>query len=523
MIIPPLTYILDRNPKTAHELEALKRESARVFETHLQTNRELLASYRAAVAEKFLPPHKEFEALLKTRSVRTISGVAPVTVLTKPFPCPGRCIYCPTERNMPKSYIATQPAAARALALSFDPTKQVHTRLRSYHENGHPTDKVELIVLGGTWSFYKKSYQTAFVRALYNGLNSFDGDGSVRTLHEAQTRNEKSSSRMIGLTLETRPDWISVPEIKRLRMLGATRIEMGVQSLHDDVLDLVKRDHRRPEVIHATKLLKNAGFKVVYHMMPGLPGATSETDVAMFEELFTNPDFQPDQLKIYPTVVLKNSVLYKWWERGDYKPYEPETLAKTLIGIKKTIPLYVRIERLFRDIPSQEISAGNKKTNLREYVHAWLKKEGCPCQCIRCREVKDKVFPTEYDGEFNKDEYEASGGKEYFLSYTNHDQSILFAFLRLRIPDSTFLSPLQDTALVREIHAYGKLVPISTNERTATQHQGFGKRLMAHAEEIAGHHGCASVAVIAGVGVREYFRKLGYILDPVCGYMMKKI
>lgn len=432
--------------------------------------------------------------LLKRRAVRTMSGVAPITVLTKPYPCPGRCVYCPTERNMPKSYIASEPAAARALANQFDPYKQVSGRIAQLEHNGHVADKIELIVLGGTWSFYEKDYQEWFIKRCFDAANEVES----KTLGEAHKINETAEHRIIGVTLETRPDYVTEEELWRMRLLGCTHIQIGVQSLDQAILDLIKRDDTVEGMANATRLIKQFGFKFTYHIMPGLPGATPEKDVETVEMLFHDERFQPDMLKIYPTVVVKSSLMYHWWKAGKYKPYDDETLQGLLIEIKRRIPPYVRINRLIRDIPGNDIIDGNLVTNLRQK----LQNEGVYCQCIRCREAKGKKIRLE-DAELVDRAYPSSGGTERFISFESKDRKTIYAFVRLFLPGN------YGKAFVRELHTYGEMIPVSSAKK-AVQHIGFGKRLMKEAEEVAKKEGYKKLAVIAGIGVREYYRKMGY-------------
>ncbi|MBI4709282.1 MAG: tRNA uridine(34) 5-carboxymethylaminomethyl modification radical SAM/GNAT enzyme Elp3 [Candidatus Portnoybacteria bacterium] len=429
---------------------------------------------------------------------------------------------------------------------------------------GHPTDKIELIVLGGTWSAYPKEYQYWFIKECFRacnyknppqpspkGGNDSPPLGGVRGdfgLKSEQHKNETAKHRIIGLTLETRPDHINIEEIKQMRDLGCTRIELGAQSLYDDVLKKNRRGHNVAQTIEATKMLKNAGFKINYHMMLNLPGSTILRDEKMFDELFSNPDFQPDLLKIYPCVVLKTAPLYKVWKKGEYKPYSEKELINLILRIKRKIPPYVRVQRIIRDIPGQSIVAGSKITNLRQLIDDSGKKI---CQCIRCREIRGQYSNTDKIKLVRRD-YEASGGKEIFLSYESPDKKKLYALLRLRIPstETATLPILKNTALIRELHTYGQLISLTANRlpTTATQHKGLGKKLMAEAEKIvskefgwaptstrrqgkAGHSGkilpkaksalfgCKKIAVISGIGVRKYYKKLGYKLAQE--YMIK--
>ncbi len=474
---------------------------------------------------------QKIDSLLRKMRTKSNSGVAVVSILTKPFACPGRCTYCPLDVRMPKSYLADEPAAARALATQFDPYKQVKTRLTALAANGHPVDKVEMIVIGGTWSFYKPDYQEEFLIGAYRACNDWGTDNNSEKekyddkrayITELQKRNETASARVIGLSIETRPDYITDLEIARLRMLGVTKVEIGVQHLDDDVLALTKRDMKIETVGIATEKLRDAGIKLVYHMMPNLPGSTPKRDVSMFHDLFNDERFKPDMLKIYPCMVLAGTELYKDFEAGKYIPYTDETLAKVLSGEKHEVPHYVRIQRVVRDIPATHILAGSKTSNFRELLAKEMDKNGWRCKCIRCREIRETLVNPD-DFKLIEREYKTLRGKEYFLSFEKDDNEggKLASFTRLRIPDDLNVAPLPElvgAALIRELHTYGQLVRIG-EEGTQSQHVGFGRRLIARAEEIAKEHGAKKLAIIAGVGVRKYYEKLGYELEGT--YMVK--
>ena len=498
----------------------------------MPANSEMLVFYRAMVESGEQTPSREVEQLLRKIKVRSNSGVAVVSLLTKPYACPGKCIYCPTEKEMPKSYLSKEPAAARALANNFDPYKQVVNRLRALVANGHPVDKLEVIVIGGTWSFYDHEYQEKFISEIFRASNNFlakdneETKKDTKTLEELQKINETVGARIIGLSVETRPDHINEEELDRLRHYGVTKVEIGVQHLDDKVLEYNKRGITTKEVSRVTELLRNAGFKVVYHMMPNLPKSTPEMDITMFKTLFSGKDFHPDMIKIYPCVVLKKSELYEIWKQGEFKAYTDEELTNILISIKKEIPLYVRLIRVIRDIPATYIMAGSKISNLRQIIQQDQKKNNWQCHCIRCREVRnEKVLLENYL--LSHIEYETQTGKEIFLSFEHKErkENKCAAFCRLRLPDkktksdfSGDLEVLKDTAIVRELHTYGQLVRIS-EEGGQSQHRGFGRRLMEEAERIAREAGYKKIAVISGVGVREYYRTLGYELDRT--YMIK--
>ena len=521
---------LNRKISTKEELDKLKRSIAGSFKLPPPPTSSLNQAYHKLLKSKKIKSNPEFEVLLTRRAVRTLSGIAPVTVLTKPAPCPGQCVYCPTEATMPKSYISNEPAAMRALLLRFDPYKQVYRRLKAFQDNGHPTDKIELIVKGGTWSAYNTKYKNNFIKRCFDAANDFNSrKKQSKNLHQSQKINEKAKNRIIGITLETRPDWINPKELVNLREVGCTRVELGVQSLDDKVLELVKRGHYTDYVIYATHLLKDAGFKVDYHMMPGLPGSTPKKDIAMFHELFDDPRFQPDMIKIYPCVLLPNSELYDWWKKGKYKPYSEKTLVDTFVKIKSFIPRYVRISRLIRDFPAPDIAAGSKVSNLRELVQKEMAGQGVKCKCLRCREIghNPQIDVSKIKPKLFIDKYKASGGTEYFISYEDPKRQVVFAFLRLRIPSITndevikVLPELKSCSLIRELHTYGHLVPLNKQLKKATQHKGYGMKLVKEAESIALKHDYTKMAVISGVGVREYYKKLGYKLEDT--YMLKNL
>lgn len=495
--------------------------------------RELRNAYEELVGKEPELADRKVESYLNKSRIRSLSGVAVITVLTKPYPCPGKCVYCPTEKDMPKSYLSNEPAAARALACDFDPYRQVERRLRALTENGHPTDKIELIVKGGTWSAYPWSYQQEFIRRCFNACNQ-QGSGdraedTAENLREAQAKNESASHRIIGLTLETRPDRITPAEIARLRELGCTRIELGVQSIDDRKLELCRRGHGSAAAAKATKLLKDAGYKTDYHLMPQLPGSTPENDLAELKNIFSDSRYRPDMLKIYPCTVIESAELYDWWAKGLYQPYPDGELKEVIIHAKTTVPRYCRLSRIIRDIPSPDIKAGNAVTSLRQQIQREMKERNLRCSCLRCREIGRNLEYLKDEPYFFDDTYESSDGKEHFLSMENIQRQAVFAFCRLRLPDTattqeqlTELMPeIRNCAFIRELHTYGHLVPINTSDPKAAQHKGHGKRLMAEAERIAKQAGYKRMAVISGVGVRGYYRKLGYTLEGT--YMIKNL
>ena len=506
--------------KNRRVLDSLKRKFAKQQAVQMTSNSRLLEAYHNLIKDKSISPDIKIIETLRIKKIRSLSGIVVVSVLTKPYPCPGKCIYCPLQDNAPKSYLKGEPAVTRAIKLNYDPIKQIQARIRSLEATGHPTDKIDLRIIGGTWSFYSKAYQTWFIKKCFQGANNYPKTTKTRlSFEKLQKENEKAKHRIIGITIETRPDFIDKAEIKRLRMLGVTRVELGVQSIYNDVLKINKRGHGVEATIKATQLLKDAGFKICYQMMPNLLASNPKRDVEMFRELFKNPDFQPDYLKIYPCALLKEAPLYNVWKKGEYKPYTTEKLIDILIKIKKVVPYYCRVQRIIRDIPSYYIvEGGTKISNLRQIIAKKAKKEGWRCKCIRCREIKENYNPKEKIYLF-KEEYVASGGKELFLSFENKDRTRLFSLLRLRIPGRTVLPVLKNSAIIRELHTYGQLLPVSAGGK-APQHKGLGKKLMKEAEIITKKEfGLSKIAVISGVGVRGYYRKLGYRLKDT--YMVK--
>jgi elongator complex protein 3 (tRNA carboxymethyluridine synthase) len=518
--------VLAENPQNLQSLEVVKKSFCSEEKTNFSKNAEIKKVYDEMIKNKEIKPNETLEKLLVTKKIRTLSGVAIVAVLTKPYPCPGKCIYCPDESAMPKSYLSNEPAVMRAILTKFHPYKQTQTRLRALQLNGHITDKIELIVMGGTFSYFPPRYQNWFIKECFRAANDFSRNKMKNKnksgLEKEKTRNEKATNRIVGLTLETRPDYINQKEVIKFRKLGATRVEIGVQNISDKILQLNKRGHLIKQTAEATQLLKDAGFKINYHLMPGMPGSTPQKDFRMFQTIFSDQRFQPDMIKIYPCVVTKNSEIYRLWKNKKYTPLNNDQTKKLLKKIKSILPGYVRVNRLIRDIPEASIIAGPNISNLRQI----LQQEGAKCQCIRCREVredyslKDKIV-------LNRIDYPASDGKEIFLQYISPDRKKLYALLRLRIlnkktSQNHFIKALKNAALIREIHTYGKLAKINKSSQQSPQHIGLGKKLMREAEKIArDEFGFNKIAVISGVGVRGYYKKLGYGLKDE--YMIKSI
>lgn len=534
-----IKYLLKNPPLPGDDLSVIKRKFAKQFNlAEPPTNSELLLAYRAQKKACL-----SLEKALRKRKVRTLSGIAAVTVLTKPHPCPGTCAYCPHQDQMPVSYLKNEPAVMRAVLCKFNPYEQVQMRLRALQNNGHATDKLELIVLGGTWSYYPKNYQLWFIQECFRAANDFPKTKlqtqatkssrllTQKLLHE-QTQNESAANRIIGLTLETRPDYITEKELQTMRLLGCTRVEIGVQHLDDKILKLNKRGHLIDQTIKATALLRQFGFKITYHLMLNLPGSTPAKDLAMFKKIYSDPHFQPDQLKIYPCVVAEGSLLYNWWQKGQWRAYSDKTLTNLIIKIKTITPPWVRLIRIIRDIPEESIIAGNKITNLRQEIKFIMAKQNLVCNCIRCREAGHASSLDEAPGRMTGQKtklfirtYPVSNGTEYFLSFESPDQKILYAFCRLFLPNKNLpitsyeLLITSDSALIRELHTYGEMVPITAKGKI--QHTGLGKKLLAQTEKIAQKNHYQKFSVISGIGVRGYYRKLDYHLDNT--YMVKNL
>ncbi|PIR58347.1 MAG: tRNA uridine(34) 5-carboxymethylaminomethyl modification radical SAM/GNAT enzyme Elp3 [Parcubacteria group bacterium CG_4_10_14_0_2_um_filter_7_35_8] len=510
--------------KSQANLFMVKRQFAKKYKVACPKNSALLLAYHKLLKQGKIKKNESFERFLRTKRIRSLSGVVSVSVLTKPAPCPGKCLYCPDQANLPKSYLDGEPAVMRAVANNFNPYLQIKTRLKTLEANSHNISKIELIIIGGTWSSLPIKYQTQFIKECFRACNEYDGKRyKNKKLSALQKINEKARHRIIGITIETRPDYINIIEIKKLRNFGVTRVELGAQSLNNIVLKKNLRGHGVNETILATKLLKNAGFKICYHMMPNLPGSNLEKDEKMFTELFNNPDFQPDFLKIYPCVVVKEAPLYKIWLKGKYHPYSDRQLINLLVKVKQKIPIWCRIIRIYRDIPSNKIIAGSKISNLRQIIVQELKKQEKKCVCIRCREVRGKLLSKDKLKIFRQD-YLASNGKEVFLTFEDKARSYLYSLLRLRLskenPELAF-PILKNAAIMREIHTYGETIGFNQKIKTSPQHRSLGKELIKASEKIALSEGFKKMAVIAGVGSRNYYRMLGYRLKNT--YMIKNL
>jgi len=504
--------------KRKEKIEEIKRECIRRFQLEIgfPPNSEII---RYATEEE----RKELIPILRKKPVRTISGVAVVAVMTSPEKCPhGKCIFCPGGINsvfgdVPQSYTGREPATMRGLMYNFDPYIQTRERIRQLEKIGHPTDKVELIVMGGTFPARDVEYQDNFIKGCLDALN----ERPSRTLEEAQRINETAKHRCVALTLETRPDYCGEREINQMLKLGTTRVELGVQTIYNDILEFIERGHTVEDTIRATQLLKDSGLKVSYHIMPGLPGSSIEMDKKVFKEIFSNPDFRPDLVKIYPCLVIEGTKLYKLWKEGKFKPIREEEAVEIITYAKSIMPKWVRTSRIQRDIPANVIVDGVKKSNLGELVYKNLERLGIRCRCIRCREVghviyKRGIYPDPENIKLCREDYSASGGHEIFLSFEDVKKDILIGYLRLRIPYKPFRPEIDDkTALVRQLHVCGQEQGLFRGsykeEEMLWQHRGYGRALLREAERIAREEfQMRKILVTSGIGVREYYRKLGY-------------
>jgi len=474
-----------------------------------------------------LPPslRSQFSPKLRLKKVRSISGVNVMGVMTAPRGCPhGRCIFCPVERGFPMSYTSGEPAAMRGFQFGYDPLKQIKSRLRQLAAIGHEPSKVELVIQGGTFLAAPPNYQVHFVKRCLDAINGVDSE----TLEEAKERAERSEIRNVGLTIETKPDWCMEPHVDRMLSFGATRVEIGVQVIDDEIYALTKRGHTVKDVVDSFRVAKDAGFKIVAHMMLGLPGSNFTKDLASFRTLFEDPHFRPDMLKIYPTLVMEGTELYEWWRRGAYEPYDTEEAADLIAQVKEFVPPWVRIMRVHREFPVKLIVAGVKHGNLRELALRRLADEGKSCRCIRCREVGHRTL--KYETKVNASaiqtvvrEYDASEGREVFISLEDQAADVLVGYVRLRLPSEKAHRPEVDalTAVVRELHVYGPEVPVGRKDKEAWQHQGRGRWLMAKAEQIALDKGFRRILVLSALGTKMYYGRLGY--EKLGPYVSKDI
>jgi elongator complex protein 3 (tRNA carboxymethyluridine synthase) len=481
----------------------------------------VLQAYKELVELGVIPFERDLFERLRLKPTRTISGVAPVAVLTGPYPCPADCIFCPEAKGVPRSYLPDEPAVQRAMRARFDPFRETATRIQTLESMGHSTDKIELLVIGATWSAYPVKYQEWFIRRCLDAMN---GGTPSASLAEAQTRNEISAHRCVGLVIETRPDYITLEEARHLRRLGVTKVQLGAQSTDDAILEMNRRGHTVEDTRRAVRLLRLAGFKLHLHWMPNLLGATPESDREDFRRLWSDPALRPDELKIYPCMLIEGTELYSRWQRGEYRPYADEELIELLIACKTMVPPYCRINRVIRDIPAHYIVEGNKQSHLRQVVLRAMKRRGLRCSCIRCREVRGERLERE-SLRLDTFTYPTDVSTEYFLSYVT-ERGKLAGFLRLSLPAAGLpreevLDELADCAVVREVHIYGPALEIGSPSQGEAQHTGLGRRLAEAAMELARRAGYERIAVISAIGTREYYRKLGFELGEL--YMARSL
>lgn len=491
---------------TESELHSLKLELGKKYSMpRVLRNSEILEQVSKTEKTRGI-----IHVLLK-RPMRTISGVAPIAVMAMAG-CPhGRCTYCPRGENAPQSYTGLEPSTMRGIQNNYDPWKTTTSRLTQLEAIGHATDKCELIIQGGTFPAQPDSYTDCFVKRCFDALN----ESKSRNLKQAKKANESAKHRLIGMTIETRPDWCKEKHVDKMLEWGATRVEIGVQTLSEAVYRKVNRGHTLKDVYDATRIAKDACMKIGYHVMPGLY-ADKKKDVSYFKRLFSDARLKPDMLKIYPTLVLKGTELYEDWKRGEYKPYNTEEAVEAIAEATRYFPKWVRVMRMQRDIPVQNIVAGVKKSNLTQLVEAECKRNRVTCQCIRCREVglktlKQGIKVQAHEFSLETTKYKASGGEEVFLSFENKEHDALAGFLRLRLPGKSHRKEIcPGTALVRELHVYGTALRLGEEPGQEVQHQGFGTMLLEKAEEIALKKGIEKMIIISGVGVRQYYLKRGY-------------
>ncbi len=473
---------------------------------------QLVRAYRQFCADGCLPFERDTLRKLQMKPTRTISGVAPVTVLTKPAPCPGRCIFCPEVTGQPKSYLPDEPGAARAASFDFDPFRQTAGRITTFDELGHNTSKIELLILGGSWSAYPPAYQRWFIQRCLDAMNR----GESTDLAEAQRCNETAPHRNVGLVVETRPDMITPEEIRRLRSLGVTKVQLGVQSLDDRILGLNKRGHTVEDTRAAFRLLRLAGFKVAVHWMPNLYGATPASDRVDFGRLWRDAALRPDELKIYPTSLLEGTELYELWQSGLYTPYDELELTRLVADCKLKVQPYCRINRIMRDIPAHNIVEGCTKSNLRQIAQRHLAGQGARCACVRCSEIRGRqVIRTRL--RFDDLSYPTDATQEHFLRFLTPENR-LAAFLRLSLPrqnQEPVLGELKGQAIIREVHVYGPALTIGAGSEGEAQHIGLGEELIEAACDVAGAAGYPRIAVIAAIGTRPYYRRLGFELGEL--------
>ena len=503
---------------THNDLNAIKTQIAAKHQlSRIPSNAEIIAAMKPQEKHRLLP-------LLRRKTTRTISGVTVVAVMTKPQPCPQDepCAYCPggPAQGVPQSYTGHEPAAMRGSQNNYDPYQQVQSRISQLSAIGHRVDKIELIVMGGTFPATPREYQSRFIQ---RSLDAITGKDSA-SLEEAKANAETSKIRNVGITVETRPDWCKQPHVDAMLDMGVTRVEVGVQNPDDQLYRLAGRTHTVADVAEATQVAKDAGLKIVYHLMPGMPDSNPQRDLAAFNRVFTDPAFKPDMIKIYPCLVIADTKAYDWYRKGTYKPYTTEEAANLIAEIKKSLPPWVRVMRVQRDIPSGLIVAGVDKSNLRQLVQQKLLEHGERCTCIRCREVghrkaADNVSPDMDKIQISTIRYPASEGTELFISAEDPENNVLIGYLRLRVPSAKAHRPeikAVPSAIVRELHVYGPLVPVGKHSTQAWQHKGYGAVLLGEAERLAQEdYDLKKLLVISALGTKQYYMRFGYNRDGV--------
>ncbi len=528
MNVTALREIIDTllsNPSASHDdVNRLKIKTAAKYHLpEVPSNADIISLLTVDEAKRLLP-------ILKRKGTRTISGVTVVATMTKPYPCPQPepCAYCPggPTTGSPQSYTGHEPAAMRGSQNNFDPYLQVRSRVEQLTAIGHKVDKIELIIMGGTFPATPLEYQTWFIQRCLDAITQKES----ANLEEAKANAEISKTRNVGITVETRPDWAKQPHIDGMLGMGVTRIELGVQNPDDEIYRLVGRTHTVADVVEATQTAKDSGLKIVYHMMPGMPGSNPQKDIAAFKRIFTEPEFKPDMIKIYPCLAIAGTKAYDWYQKGTYQPYSTDEAAALIAEIKAIIPPWVRVMRVQRDIPARLILGGVKKSDLRELAQKKLKEHGGRCRCIRCREVGhrsavDQIKPDLANVKILTTRYEASQGTELFISAEDPQNDVLLGYLRMRVPSQKAHRPeitAIPSAIVRELHVYGQLVPVGKRSEGAWQHRGFGADLLKEAERLAkAEFDLKKLLVISALGTRRYYMRFGYERDGV--YVSKRL
>lgn len=519
-----IEVLLQTHPASGNDVNRVKMHAAAKY--HLEripSNSEIIGKLSETERKRLLP-------ILRRKSTRTISGVTVIAVMTKPHSCPQPkpCAYCPggIQHGVPQSYTGFEPAAMRGLQNDFDPYRQVKTRIEQLQAIGHDVDKIELIIMGGTFPSTPIDYQTWFIQRCLDAITNQNSS----TLEEAKKNSETSMIRNVGITVETRPDWAKEEQVDMMLSMGVTRVELGVQNPNNRIYRLVNRTHTVRDVIDSTRTMKDAGLKIVYHLMPGMPGSNPTKDLAAFKKIFNDSRFKPDMIKIYPCLVIKDTQTYTWYKQGTYKPYVDEDAVNLLVEVKKLIPPWIRVMRVQRDIPAPLIVAGVKKSNLRQTVHQKLKDQGFHCRCIRCREIGHRALSNNVRANPDRmklltSQYEASEGTEHFISIEDSENDVLVGYLRLRMPsEKAHRSEINAEAcsIIRELHVYGRLVPVGKHLDVAWQHKGYGGILLEEAERLSQErYSLKKILVISALGTKEYYKRFGYGDDGV--YMSKKL